>query len=333
MSDIPVSSTDQQTSENQRISVRRIFSIILRVLLVGVILYFLFRQISSHWAEIEAYNWNIDFTWFILSILAGLVTFVIMASAWRSIIDAFGHRLRLRDAFRIIYLSDLGRYIPGKVWQLFGVLYLAHQKGVPPERAGASFVLVQMFAIPASFLVFVLAAQFEPKLLINQVSFLGEGASYIITGFMVALCVLLVLYPHRFLAFGNKILRRFKRPEVHFHLDKRVALFVFVRYCIAWTCYGVAFWLFVRSVVPECQLSLIAGVGLFNAAYQIGYLTLIAPGGFGPRELVMGTMLTPFVGPIGPAVAIAARLWAVVIESLSALLALMVGKNSNGVDS
>ena len=326
MSDIPISSTDQQTSMNQQTSIRKILSITLRSLLIAIILYFLYRQMSAHWDEIGAYSWTVDFIWFIPSILAGLVTFVIMASAWRSIIASFGHRLRLRDAFRIIYLSDLGRYIPGKVWQLFGVLYLARQKGVPPEQAGASFVLVQMFAIPASFLVFVLAAQLEPLLLIDQVSFLGEKSSYFITGIMVTMCVLLVIYPQWFISMGNNLLRKLKRPEVHFHLDKRVALFVFVRYFLGWTCYGVAFWLFVRAVVPDSQLTLMAGIGLFNAAYQIGYLTLIAPGGFGPRELVMGTMLAPFVGPIGPAVAIAARLWAIVIEALAALLALAVRK-------
>ncbi len=52
----------------------------------------------------------------------------------------------------------------------------------------------------------------------------------------------------------------------------------------------------------------------------------MAPGGFGPRELVLGVMLTPFLGPIAPAVAIGARLWAIVIEGLAALLALAVKK-------
>ncbi|MBU8933574.1 MAG: flippase-like domain-containing protein [candidate division Zixibacteria bacterium] len=326
MVDTPSLSTEQQKPHSKHTGVRGILVAILKVFIVGVLLYFLYRQVAVHWDEIRATDWTIDFFWLIPSILTGLVTFAIMASVWRGIIGAFGHRLRLREAFRIIYLSDLGRYIPGKVWQLFGVLYLARQKGIPPEQAGASFVLVQMFAIPASFLVFVLAAQFESRLLTDQISFLGKQSSYILTGTMVAACLALVLVPQRFITLGNRLLRRFKRPAIDFRLDKTVALTIFVGYCIGWICYGVAFWLFVRAVVPDSRLSLVAGVGLFNAAYQIGYLTLIAPGGLGPRELVMGTLLIPFVGPIGPAVAIAARLWAIIIESSAALLALAVGK-------
>ena len=40
----------------------------------------------------------------------------------------------------------------------------------------------------------------------------------------------------------------------------------------------------------------------------------------------MGTMLTPFVGPIGPAIAIAARIWAIIIEAFAALIALCIRK-------
>jgi uncharacterized membrane protein YbhN (UPF0104 family) len=69
---------------------------------------------------------------------------------------------------------------------------------------------------------------------------------------------------------------------------------------------------------------LIAAAGIYNAAYQVGYLSFFAPGGFGPRELVMGLMLTPFLGPVGPAVAVVARLWAIVLETTAALLALGV---------
>jgi uncharacterized membrane protein YbhN (UPF0104 family) len=56
----------------------------------------------------------------------------------------------------------------------------------------------------------------------------------------------------------------------------------------------------------------------------VGYLLLFAPGGFGPRELVLGTLLMPFIGPIAPAVAIIARLWSMLIETIAALIAVKI---------
>jgi hypothetical protein len=207
-----------------------------------------------------------------------------------------------------------------------GILYLAKKEGVPPEQATASFVLVQMFAIPASLLLFVIAMQFEPRILVDQVAVLGKGSTYLITGLMLLLVAVVVLWPGRLLRLANALLRRFGRPEVQFALDKKVALRLFVGYSLGWLCYGIAFFLFVRSVMPQSNLTAVAAVGLFNAAYQIGYLTLFAPGGFGPREVVMGFMLTPFLGPLAVALPVLARLWVVLIEVVAALIALTIRK-------
>ncbi len=307
-------------------NLKKTVSTFLKISLTAIILYFLYRQVAHHWQEIKAYEWEIHWGWLILSVIVGIGTFVILASIWRRIIAGFGHKLSLPKAFRIFYLSDLGRYIPGKIWPLLGVLYLSKKEGVPPERAGASFVLVQLFAIPASFLVFVLAALIEPKVLVDRVAILGDKSAYLITAAMVVISLVIVLWPHKVFAIANVILRKLKRPQAVFALDKKVALTIFLGYCLGWSCYGFAFWLFTRAVSGNVTFSLVAAIGVFNAAYQIGYLALFAPGGFGPRELVMGVMLTPFLGPIAPAIAIVARLWAILIEGLAALLALAVRK-------
>lgn len=299
---------------------------LLKILLTLLILYFLYRLVARHWEEIKLYEWQIDWVYLILSLIVGVGALFIFSSMWGKIIAGFGHQLSVTKAFRVCYLSNLGRYIPGKIWQLFGILYLTQREGIPSERAGASFVLAQLFTIPASFLVFVLAAQIEPKVLVDQVAFLGEKSAYLLTAGMLAVSLVIVLWPQKVFALGNAILRRLKRPQAVFTLDKRVALRIFVAYCAAWILYGVAFWLFARAVTDDIGFGLIPAVGVFNAAYQIGYLALFAPGGFGPRELVMGVMLTPFLGPVALAVAILARPWSIALESIAALLALSVKK-------
>jgi len=299
---------------------------LLKIILMGVILYFLYRQIDSHWAQIRDHNWQFDYRYLTAAIIGGLLALLVIASNWKGLIAGFGYDIPLRRVFRVFYLADLGRYIPGKIWAMIGFVYLGKKEGLPPEQAAASFVLAQLFLIPASFLIFALAVQYDSRILVDQVALLGEYSAYTLTAVMTLVAAIIVLWPGRVLALANALLRRIGRPEVGFALDKKVALTLFLRYLLGWFFYGAAFWLFVRAVFPDSGLSLIAAAGIYAAAYQIGYLSLFAPGGLGPRELVMGFMLAPFLGPLAPAVAILARLWVIVVEVLAALIALAIRK-------
>jgi len=221
----------------------------------------------------------------------------------------------------------MGRYIPGKLWQFFGMIYMTRKEGIPPEQAASSVVLIQLFAIPSSFLVFVICSQLEPRVLVDQIALMGDNSAILMTIAMLTACAVMVMWPQKVLAMGNMLLKRFGREPVVFRLDKRVALLILVGYCLAWIGYGLAFWLFLQAVMVNPTVGPIASIAIFNAAYQIGYLVLFAPGGFGPRELAMGVLLTPFAGAaLAPALAIIARLWAILVELIAAAIALSIRK-------
>ncbi len=305
---------------------RAILWLALKIILTGVILYFLYRQIAHHWEQIASHSWEIDYSLTALAVAAAVLALLLIASNWKRLMAAFGYKVPLRRAFRVFYLSDLGRYIPGKVWTLVGFLYLTRKEGIKPEDATASFVVSQLFTIPASFLVVALAVQYDSRLLVDQLALLGEYSAYTLTGLILAGAAVVVFWLPKVLSVASIVLRRLGRPGIKFELDKRVALQLFLRYFLGWLGYGAAFYLFVTSVAPDSGLSLIAACGIFSAAYQVGYLSLFAPGGLGPRELVMGLMLEPYLGPLAPAVAIGARLWVIVIEIVAALISLSIRK-------
>ncbi len=303
---------------------KRLLSLLLKIILTLIVVYFLGRLMVKHWTSIKDYDWDINIPYLVLSLICAQGALFIFAMAWRMIIRSFGYSVTPAEGFKISYLSNLGRYVPGKVWQFVGILYLTRKKGIAPEPAGASFVIYQVFTIPAAFLAFVLAGQVQPAILVDQVRLLGQTSSYVIMGGMLAFSALLVLYPDPFLRIVNAALARFSRPPIAFKLDKSIALQVFIGYFFGWAVYGLAFWLFLLSVIPEVSPGLVASIGIFAASYQIGYLAIFAPGGFGPRELVMQALLIPFAGPIAAAVAIIARLWSICLELIAALIALRI---------
>jgi uncharacterized membrane protein YbhN (UPF0104 family) len=321
MPDTPVAPEPTPVSRPKRTLV-----LLLKLLLTAVVLYYVIRQVWVNWGAVESFNWQFNWIYLIASLLLAQVALLLFAVSWGKIISGFNHRLTAMESFRVLNLSNLGRYIPGKVWQVFGMLYLAKGKGVPPEQAGASFVIYQMFTIPASLLVWVIAAQFESSLLIDKFKIMGPGSAYTIGFVALAGCAVLIFYPQPILRLANKILMKLGRPPASFGLDKNVALLVFVGYFLGWILFGLAFWLFLRSVLGTEAPSALVAVGLYNVAYQIGYLALFAPGGLGPREVVIGLLLQPFVGPVAPALAIVARIWSVVIDTSAALAALSIKK-------
>lgn len=298
----------------------------LKLVLTGVIVYYVARQVWINWDQVKQFDWQFNLVYMLLSLVCAMVALFFFAAAWTRIVSAFGHKVTVPDGFRILNLSNLGRYIPGKIWQVFGMLYLAKQKDVSEGQAAASFVIYQLFTIPASLLVWVIAAQFEPSLLIDKFKIMGPGSAYTFGALGLLGCLFLVFYPRPILRLTNRILKRIGRSAAEFTLDKSVALQSFVGYFLGWILFGLAFWLFLMSMLGDGAPSVLVAIGLYNVAYQIGYLALFAPGGLGPRELIIGVLLQPFVGPIAPALALVARIWSIVIDSSAAAVALGIRK-------
>lgn len=297
---------------------------IAKLVLTGIVLYFLGRQLFSYWDEVKSYDWSPLWVTMVFSLLLVQGGPILFAQSWRMIIRSFGYPLSLAHAFKITYLSNLGRYLPGKVWQVFGLIYLTGRAGVAKEPAGISFVLIQFFSVPSALLVWAVCAQIDPTIGVDQINFAGPYTAIGITTSAIAGVALLVFYPGPFVKLINQLLALLSRPAISFELDKIVALKVLVSYFLGWIVYGLAFWLFLMGVSPTEAPGPIASIGIFCLSYQVGYLMLFAPGGFGPRELVMGTLLTPYFGPLAPALAILARLWSMLVDGTAALAALKI---------
>ncbi len=308
-------------------TLKRITFLILKTALIAVVFYFIYLQFRNNWDDIKAYNWQIG-NWglLLISIFCALFGLFFFSCSWALMVRGFGERIGLAAAFKISYLSNLGRYVPGKIWQLFGIIYVAKQYGLSPEKATASFLISQLFMTVSAFLILAVSAQIEPAIIIDQISFMGQGSAYLFTIGMMLVSLLVILRPNQILAVVNALLRRFSRPELTFAIDKKVAPIIFLGYCIAWIFYGAAFWMFIKSVAVETDMGLVPAVGIFAGSYQIGYLALFAPGGIGPREAVMGQMLLPYLPGVAPMIAILSRIWATVIEILATGISYLVKK-------
>jgi len=299
---------------------------------IAVIFYFISRQITANWGQIAACQWRIEPIFLVASTVSVMITFFLFSWVWRIIVLSLGKNVSPLRAYKISYLANLGRYIPGKIWQMFGVIYLARKEGVTEEEAVTSFGLSQLFAIPSGLLsgLFFMSLYFDVWWGDNHVPGLSRGL-VLVAAVVFLMSLAVVFIPGAIGGLLNRFLRLVRRRPVSFLMNKSLAAAIYGGYFLAWSMYGFSFWLFLKSIMAQ-EVPIIPMAGVFIIAYQVGYLMLFAPGGVGPREAVMGLFLAPFFGAgVAGAIAVAARLWLIAAEGISALIALTI-KSSEKAD-
>lgn len=296
----------------------------IKFIFVLAILYFVGNQITQNWDELVRYDWTFNPSWFVLSIIAQLATFVMFSKVWCMLVDGFGYQVPLRYGFKIGYIANLGRYIPGKIWQVFGMVYYAKKVNMTEEAAITSWIIAMMFALPSAFLASLAGIIFFSQVLLSELDSTMRLGIFAIAAVTFLMSVVLIALPTRSLAFLNILLKKIGRRSLEFHLSSGLAFRVYAGYFACWIMYGVSFWMFLHAILPDPKIGVVEATTAFILAYQLGYVAFLAPGGIGVRELVLTSALMPFIGPIASGVAVAARFWNLVIEILAALIALSI---------
>jgi glycosyltransferase 2 family protein len=283
---------------------------------------FLGLTIARHWRQIDAFDWDVRWVVLAASVLAltGVLAWGVVV--WKLVLDRFDHPpIPLTELLRIWYLSNLARYVPGKIWQFVGAAELARLAGLSRAVILTSMVVHMGFSLLSAAVVSTLVLL--PAGLPEGVPTLGLGA-------LAALAVLLV-HP----ALLNRALELLagvlKRDVLRWRGRWRDGVVLLGLSVVSWILYGAAFALFVHAVVGVGLDSVLPLAGVNALAFLVGYLVFLAPAGLGAREGVMAVLLRPFA-PIGIAavVAVLARLWTVAAELLGAAIVLLLTRKAAG---
>jgi len=297
----------------------------IQIILTILIFYFLGGQLVNNWATVKTHEWQINYVYIVLAVLLVLAAFFLFSSVWKLIILSLNKNVGYIKSFKIAYLSNLGRYIPGKIWQMFGMIYLAKKEGITEEESITSFGLSQLFSIPSGLLAGLVLLGVQPGGFARyaDVPFFNVGVVAVGVS-MLLLSLAVVFLPKLTEKMLNGFYRLLRRKPVTLTLNKSLAGAIYGGYFLSWCLYGFSFWVFLKGITTENVL-VFPMAGAFIIAYQIGYLALFAPGGVGPREAMMTIMLAPYFGTaVATAIALASRLWLIGAEAASALISLKI---------
>ena len=119
-----------------------------------LVTWFIISRVGLDTAALRELNTDLltpNFALFVASSLLLMIGYAISATNWAYIVnDLGGPQIPKADAIRLFMIANLGRYIPGKIWQIAGLTALAKDRGVPPGTAVGAAVLGQGIALVAA---------------------------------------------------------------------------------------------------------------------------------------------------------------------------------------
>lgn len=211
-----------------------------------------------------------------------------------------GIALDYGTATRLYNLSQLGKYLPGSVWQFIGraAAYRTHGAGYAQIRD--ALLTESLWIVAAAFCIGGLLC--GPAL----VSIVHDSLSSIVAWWLLALAAIGTLGVAGLLVWKRAAFMRYIRSAVP------TSRAVLVQTAI-WCFLGGSFWVLIQAC--DMDAGLVFSIGLFAAAYAVGFLVPIAPAGLGVRDGILTLGLLPFA-PAGEAVAVTvvARLIYLVVE-------------------
>ena len=298
-------------------------------LIAAVVIGFAGRELAHQWKDVAPALKGLRADWgrVLGSGAIVLSTYLILVEAWRATLRVWSESLPFGTAARIWFVSNLGKYVPGKVWQIAAMGAMAQKAGVSAAAAVGSSLIVNLVSIVAGFAVIAVTAagKVGTAVGVGASSDGGRSAELAVIAIALAGAAALLLAPvavPRLATLAGRVTgRSIPIPRV----PPRAIWVAAASTTASWLLYGIAFSLFAHGVSPRATGNASSYIAVYTGSYLAGYLALFAPGGVGVREAILVLAMPRFglaSAPDAAVIAITSRLWLTILEILPGLLLL-----------
>jgi glycosyltransferase 2 family protein len=276
-------------------------------LYIGIIIltacfFFIGKAFVTNLQNIDFRNLKFNFFFLLVSYIVWILAFLLEALIWKCTMSYIGEKLTFIKALKIISLSVLPKYIPGKVFGLASQVWLTKEEGdISGGKGSVGAILNMVISILGGA---VLGCIILPFVLENKSSI----NIYFLWGFIPLLFIM--LYPPIFIGMSNWLLKIFKRGKITFMPSYGQILQLLGFHISFWLLQSIAIFFLIRSFYLISPSFFIPLCGIFPSASVIGLVSFFTPGGLGVREGALSYLFSFFMPTgIGIIVAIIMRLW------------------------
>ena len=243
------------------------------------------------------------------SFLAALAAIAANVKAWQAVLHELDHEVPTVSAGQIYLVGQLGKYLPGSVWAFVLQVELSLRAGIPRARAFAASLMLVGLSTTAALLLGLFGI---PTLV-------EVGGAAVWGAAVLAPVAVICAIPPVLSRLVDIFLRVLGRAGLNHRLRLTGLLRIMGWSGLAWTLFGIHFYLLGVGAGGGLNPTLTDAIGSFALAMTAGLLAVASPSGLGIREAVLVASLSPF-GGVGTAlgVALASRLILTVADVLAA---------------
>ncbi|MEW6418481.1 MAG: lysylphosphatidylglycerol synthase transmembrane domain-containing protein [Nitrospirota bacterium] len=275
-----------------------------------IIIFFLLRHVWTYWDILKNSKVSIKWTMILFSYFFGLLSFFIYSLAWHFMLRSDGMSVRFAVSNYMLTKGNLGKYIPGRVWQFVGRLYFFNDIGFSKARIIMIAALEQYFLMLSAFLIFGISFLFFQNILNN--AFLIYLKIIIIVGLITGF---LSLHPKSIVFWNRIFLKLTKREDLQIYISTKYIVLLISLYFIYWITIGLSVLFLIKGGLNIPVKYMLFVVGSNAIAYFVGYISFIIPNGLGVREGVLTYLLELFiVKGLGAVISILSRIMLVIEE-------------------
>lgn len=265
----------------------------------SLVVYYFSSQLSGHWIEIFRWTHRVDLLPLLSSIFLLILYHLISAWFYKNWLFSFGEEIEWSVSFRILFISQMARFLPGGIWGHVGRIYLGNKEGIPKKK----MVLASTGHLALNVLTGIILASTLLPLKGSPTSNSQIGPFLVIGSIFLSLILPKGISIAEVWLYKKKIKRL---SPIQFVPTFKLSMM----YIGQWLLYGIAFWLFLISFQVIEQISFNKTMSALAFSGSGVLMTPFVPGGIGVREGILSYLLNPPLKASEAAiVAIFSRIW------------------------
>lgn len=273
---------------------------IVTVFIISAIFLFLFWNIKSNWQLIIGHNWMFSPTSIFLVLIFLLPIYLINATSWHLINVALGSTLTYTGNLKVWLYSNLGRFLPGTIWQYAGRIYLASSQGISKPLTTTALIAEAIFNLLAGVIVVFLS------LLFTSIEINKNVLQLLTIVAIILVPVILILSNNKIISILIKLigkLLKYKDIEIRPLPFRSIPVLLF-SYLLQFVFGGLTLF-FLSKMAIDLPINLYpVFIGIFAISWLLGYISFVSPSGIGIQELSLAGLLSIYM-PFSIAIVVA----------------------------
>ncbi|PIE53032.1 hypothetical protein CSA37_03730 [Candidatus Fermentibacteria bacterium] len=299
------------------------------ILLLGAGWYF-YSELLPQWQPKLEDFWetsgkNASKPMLLMSFLLMSIGYYLAPVPWQKILEALKiPRIDRGELRRNWYITQMGSYIPGKLWMALGRITFLKMNGTSAVKGVTAIVLENIYMIVALGLLALMALPFMGSANVPAALTVALWVS-------AALAFLMLLAPGLQKMLAKKLAKNFDVDMEELpHISHRDQFKFIGAHLLSWAFRGLALYVWFKGfgVPPSNPPYAMIAVCLLAApaSWLIALVMVFIPGGIGVRESIRGLFLAPFVTggmAVATTIALAQRAGIMVVEMMFAAQAVI----------